>query len=59
MQEDLSGATTTVVAAEEKAPVDDDTAAAGLRLREYQLEGVNWLVWTWYNSRPSILADEM
>ena len=59
MQEDLSGATTTVVAAEEKAPVDDDTAAAGLRLREYQLEGVNWLVWNWYNSRPSILADEM
>jgi len=66
MQEDLSGATTTVVAADDKAPtpavagpVDDDAAAVGLRLREYQLEGVNWLVWNWYNSRPSILADEM
>ncbi|DAZ94104.1 TPA: hypothetical protein N0F65_007938 [Lagenidium giganteum] len=30
-----------------------------LRLREYQLEGLNWLLWNWYNERPSVLADEM
>lgn len=30
-----------------------------LLLREYQLEGVSWLLWNWYNHRPSILADEM
>ncbi|KAI9895626.1 hypothetical protein PsorP6_018898 [Peronosclerospora sorghi] len=23
------------------------------------LEGLNWLLWNWYNERPSILADEM
>lgn len=30
-----------------------------LKLREYQLEGLNWLVWNFYNRRSSILADEM
>lgn len=30
-----------------------------LQLRAYQLEGLNWLMWNWYNERPSILADEM
>uniref|UniRef100_K3X6C6 Chromodomain-helicase-DNA-binding protein 6 n=1 Tax=Globisporangium ultimum (strain ATCC 200006 / CBS 805.95 / DAOM BR144) TaxID=431595 RepID=K3X6C6_GLOUD len=30
-----------------------------LSLRAYQLEGLNWLIWNWYNERPSILADEM
>nr|CCA16095.1 KIAA1416 protein putative [Albugo laibachii Nc14] len=30
-----------------------------LQLRIYQLEGLNWLLWNWYNERPSILADEM
>lgn len=30
-----------------------------LKLRAYQLEGLNWLIWNWYNERPSILADEM
>ncbi|XP_013394879.1 chromodomain-helicase-DNA-binding protein 8 isoform X2 [Lingula anatina] len=29
------------------------------RLREYQLEGVNWLRFCWYNSQNCILADEM
>jgi hypothetical protein len=29
------------------------------KLRGYQLEGVNWLTWNWYNSRSCILADEM
>jgi superfamily II DNA or RNA helicase len=35
------------------------TDVAGLTLREYQLQGVNWLLWNWWNHRPSILADEM
>uniref|UniRef100_A0A8C5SHN0 DNA helicase n=1 Tax=Laticauda laticaudata TaxID=8630 RepID=A0A8C5SHN0_LATLA len=29
------------------------------KLREYQLEGVNWLLFNWYNRRNCILADEM
>uniref|UniRef100_A0A8B9IAH7 Helicase ATP-binding domain-containing protein n=1 Tax=Anser brachyrhynchus TaxID=132585 RepID=A0A8B9IAH7_9AVES len=29
------------------------------QLREYQLEGVNWLLFNWYNRRNCILADEM
>ncbi|MGH0162791.1 UNVERIFIED_CONTAM: hypothetical protein FKN15_043335 [Acipenser sinensis] len=28
-------------------------------LREYQLEGVNWLLFNWYNKQNCILADEM
>ncbi|KAL2076371.1 hypothetical protein ACEWY4_028035 [Coilia grayii] len=28
-------------------------------LREYQLEGVNWLLFNWFNTRNCILADEM
>uniref|UniRef100_A0A8C5FRL1 Chromodomain helicase DNA binding protein 7 n=1 Tax=Gadus morhua TaxID=8049 RepID=A0A8C5FRL1_GADMO len=28
-------------------------------LREYQLEGLNWLTFNWYNNRNCILADEM
>ncbi len=32
---------------------------AGLRLRDYQLEGVNWLLWNWWHKRACILADEM
>jgi chromodomain-helicase-DNA-binding protein 7 len=31
----------------------------GMRLREYQLEGINWLTFCWLNSRNCILADEM
>ena len=31
----------------------------GLHLRDYQLEGVNWLSWNWWNQRSCILADEM
>uniref|UniRef100_A0A7N8XI17 Chromodomain helicase DNA binding protein 7 n=1 Tax=Mastacembelus armatus TaxID=205130 RepID=A0A7N8XI17_9TELE len=31
----------------------------GNALREYQLEGLNWLTFNWYNSRNCILADEM
>ena len=28
-------------------------------LREYQVEGVNWLIFSWYQRRNCILADEM
>uniref|UniRef100_A0A667YPZ3 Chromodomain helicase DNA binding protein 7 n=1 Tax=Myripristis murdjan TaxID=586833 RepID=A0A667YPZ3_9TELE len=31
----------------------------GNALREYQLEGLNWLSFNWYNKRNCILADEM
>ena len=30
-----------------------------LQLRSYQLEGVNWLLFNWFQRRSSILADEM
>ncbi len=29
------------------------------KLREYQLEGVNWLLHCWCNYQGSIIADEM
>lgn len=32
---------------------DDNT------LRSYQLEGLNWLMFCWFNKQSSILADEM
>ena len=28
-------------------------------LRSYQLEGLNWLMFCWFNKQSSILADEM
>ncbi|XP_066558180.1 chromodomain-helicase-DNA-binding protein 6-like isoform X1 [Amia ocellicauda] len=31
----------------------------GNELREYQLEGMNWLLFNWYNRKNCILADEM
>jgi SNF2 family DNA or RNA helicase len=31
----------------------------GNRLRGYQLEGVNWLLFNWYTRQNCILADEM
>ncbi|RHY28112.1 hypothetical protein DYB32_006249 [Aphanomyces invadans] len=31
----------------------------GLQLRDYQVEGVNWMIFNWYNHRNSLLADEM
>uniref|UniRef100_A0A8C6YGF6 Chromodomain helicase DNA binding protein 9 n=1 Tax=Naja naja TaxID=35670 RepID=A0A8C6YGF6_NAJNA len=31
----------------------------GNQLREYQLEGLNWLLFNWYNRQNCILADEM
>ncbi|XP_023651099.1 chromodomain-helicase-DNA-binding protein 6 isoform X1 [Paramormyrops kingsleyae] len=31
----------------------------GNQLRKYQLEGMNWLLFNWYNRKNCILADEM
>ncbi|XP_060926010.1 chromodomain-helicase-DNA-binding protein 6 [Limanda limanda] len=31
----------------------------GNQLREYQLEGMNWLLFNWFNRKNCILADEM
>ena len=31
----------------------------GRKLRDYQLQGENWLIWNWYQRQNSILADEM
>lgn len=39
----------------EKTPV----YKGGNTLRPYQLEGLNWLKFSWYNSHNCILADEM
>ncbi|CAK4318492.1 unnamed protein product [Aphanomyces euteiches] len=30
-----------------------------MELRDYQLTGVNWMIFNWYNNRNSLLADEM
>ena len=38
---------------------EDDSANPNFRLRNYQLEGVNWLLFNWWNRRSCILADEM
>uniref|UniRef100_A0A452IK96 Chromodomain-helicase-DNA-binding protein 7 n=1 Tax=Gopherus agassizii TaxID=38772 RepID=A0A452IK96_9SAUR len=50
----------------ERPPADDWKKSENSReyknnnkLREYQLEGVNWLLFNWYNTRNCILADEM
>jgi hypothetical protein len=38
---------------------EENDAAPGFKLRSYQLEGVNWLLFNWWNKRSCILADEM
>ena len=43
----------------ESTPTSTPEPPPGLRLRDYQLEGVNWLSWNWWNRRSCILADEM
>ncbi|BHF69630.1 choline dehydrogenase 7 [Sparganum proliferum] len=41
-------------------PITDDAEYKNAnKLREYQVEGVNWLTFCWYNKRNCILADEM
>jgi len=37
----------------------NDDSFEGFKLRSYQLEGVNWLLFNWWNRRSAILADEM
>ena len=43
------------------AQIDNTTIAwkSGNQLRDYQLAGLNWLSFCWYNRRGCILADEM
>jgi hypothetical protein len=36
---------------------EDTEVKRGFKLREYQLEGVNWLLFNWFNKRSCILAD--
>lgn len=54
---------TSPVFGEATADSDDDSIGSvsltGLRLRDYQLEGLNWLLWNWWHKRSCILADEM
>lgn len=38
---------------------DEGDVSRGFKLRSYQLEGVNWLLFNWWNKRSPILADEM
>jgi len=38
---------------------DDSPTNTGFKLRSYQLEGVNWLLFNWWNRRSCILADEV
>jgi len=40
-------------------PLPAKSTDPGFRLRSYQLEGVNWLLFNWWNRRSCILADEM
>ena len=42
-----------------QVPVEKEDDAEGFCLRNYQLEGVNWLLFNWWNKRSCILADEM
>ncbi|XP_053402464.1 chromodomain-helicase-DNA-binding protein 8-like isoform X5 [Mercenaria mercenaria] len=46
-------------ASEWKALKETHTYKNGNTLREYQLEGVNWLTFNWYKKQNCILADEM
>ena len=38
---------------------DPPQSKIGTELRDYQLEGLNWLRFCWYHNRNNILADEM
>ncbi len=40
-------------------PIKDIEYRDGNKLRSYQLEGVNWLLFNWYTRQNCILADEM
>ena len=38
---------------------EENEGKQGFQLRKYQLEGVNWLLFNWWNRRSCILADEV
>ena len=38
---------------------EEEVNSEGFKLRSYQLEGLNWLLFNWWNKRSCILADEM
>jgi hypothetical protein len=40
-------------------PEEEESTSEAFVLRSYQLEGVNWLLFNWWNKRSCILADEM
>jgi hypothetical protein len=40
-------------------PAEPHNYKNGNRLRDYQVDGVNWLASTWYKRQGAILADEM
>ena len=40
-------------------PAEPHIYKDGNRLRDYQVDGVNWLASTWYKRQSAILADEM
>lgn len=40
-------------------PAEPHVYKNGNRLRDYQVDGVNWLASTWYKRQSAILADEM
>ena len=64
---DLTRAPTEVIEPERPEPsqwkplteVDAANYPNNNELRPWQIEGVNWLLFNWYNRRGSILADEM
>jgi hypothetical protein len=42
-----------------KLPKESKEYRSGGTLRDYQIEGLTWLLRCWYTKRSSILADEM
>lgn len=42
-----------------KIDIDEDDQVPRLELRDYQLDGLNWLVYSWCKQHSVILADEM
>lgn len=58
-REHLLSATTLSDKISSEGTEDSSTSTRLLTLRNYQLEGVNWILWNWFNKRSCILADEM
>ena len=45
--------------ADDKSDSDNTTKPLSLKLRDYQLEGLNWMMYAWAKGTNAILADEM